>query len=770
MGKRRGRPDTPTLFELEEPRPEGSDALDPAGYVRVALNRPVRREFTYAVGQEHRTLVQAGMRVAVPFSGRRRQIGVVVGVDAHSDVPRAKLRPILGVLDTEPVVDDELLGLTRWIAERYACSWGEALAAVLPAPLKRESRRRRVATIQAKSGIGQPELEELLERFPKQHRLLRTLIEMGDAVELRDILRQLNLSESPARSLERKGWVRIELVEQRSSPLRGSGKGRTRPARLSSDQTRALEAIGRRIDAHEPATFLLHGVTGSGKTEVYLQAIERALALGRSAIVLVPEIALTPQTVGWFQSRFGEVCVLHSRMTDAQRFDAWMQLKSGEVRVVVGARSALFAPVRDLGVIVLDEEHEPSFKQESVPRYHAREAARERARRAGAVCLLGSATPALETWDAARRGDIERLELPSRVGGGRMPTIHVVDMKTERPRRGQPPLFSRLLSQLLVETLEAREQVILFLNRRGFTPLFWCPGCKETLRCVQCSTALTYHRRIARLVCHSCCEEFPPPAACPSCSRPKLLPYGVGSERVEVAIKELFPSVRVQRMDSDTMRRREDYEGALSRFGQRELDVLVGTQMIAKGLDFPNVTLVGVINADHALHIGDFRGDERTFQLVAQVAGRAGRGELPGRIVVQTLSPDAAAIRLSARGDYEGFAAQECDNRQFLGYPPYGRLARALFESEDDDQAAQVSAACATDLLATFGAAFERGARLRGPVPAPFSQLRGRYRHHVIVAVPRGERVFEEIVDWLAERVRLAPTRAKLDVDPMAML
>jgi len=765
----RSKPFAPSLFELEEP-PSGR-APDPRPrpglFARVALNRPLRREFTYVVPAHLTDRASLGARVAVSF-GARRSLGVIVGLERESDVPPGRLKELLLVLDDVPVVSGELLGLTRWIAERYACAWGEALAAVLPAPLKSERTRRKLPCIHAVPGIGREELDLLRQRHPEQHRLLRTLLELDGPALLRDLLRGLKLSESPAQSLRKRGWVRIEYVEEPPDPLveATGGSVRQRPAELSTGQALALERIEAALADARGATFLLHGVTGSGKTEVYLRAIEAALARGRGAIVLVPEIALTPQTVGWFRSRFGAVCVLHSRMSDAQRLSEWKRLHAGEVRVVVGARSAVFAPVSELGVIVVDEEHEPSFKQESVPRYHAREVAVERARRAGAVCLLGSATPSLEAWHRARRGDYALLRMAERVGGGATCSVQIVDMRLETERA--PALFSRTLRYLLGETLEHGEQAILFLNRRGYVPLLWCPGCQTTLACGSCSTALTYHRRIARLVCHSCCRERDVPAACPTCSRPGLRPLGIGSERLEAELARAFPRARVARMDSDTMRRREDYERVLAAFERHELDALVGTQMIAKGLDFPRVTLVGIVAADQSLHVPDFRSGERTFQLIAQVSGRAGRGRLPGRVVVQTRDPEHAAVRFGAAGDYAAFVRWELEQRSGMLYPPFGRMVRALFEDPDEARARAGAARCAEELapLCQPGEL-----ELGGPLPAPQELLRGRHRHHVLVKAAEGSPRFDRVLALLAERAgRETRPALRVDVDPMSML
>jgi primosomal protein N' (replication factor Y) (superfamily II helicase) len=760
----RGRMRTPSLFGLEEDEAE----LPPARgfFAKVALNRPVRCEFTYAVPERLIERAREGARVAVPL-GPSRKVGVIVSTAMEADVSSKRIREVFEVLDPEPVVGRDLLELTRWIARRYACSWGEALAAVLPAPLKREVGVRRILVARVAKGVGAEALAELEVRSPKQHRLLRNLLEMEGPVELRDLLRRLNLSDSPAKTLERNGLIHLDRVEAQPDLLITSSTDRPRPAQLSGPQERAIAAITAGIDEDRPTTFLLEGVTGSGKTEVYLQVIEHALARGQSAIVLVPEIALTPQTVGWFRSRFGEVAVLHSRMTDAQRLRMWMRLRKGETRVVVGARSAIFAPLDNLGVVVLDEEHEPSFKQGSVPRYHAREVAVERARRAGAVCILGSATPSLEMWHASRSGEVELLRLPERVGGGTIPTVHVVDMRLERGHGG-PPIFSALLRQLLRETVGAGEQAIFFLNRRGFIPVLFCPGCKTTVHCRQCDVSMTFHRGIRKLVCHSCCEEIPVPRVCPACTRPGLRPLGAGSERIEALLAEEYPEIRVRRMDSDTMRRRQDYEDALGAFERHEVDVLVGTQMIAKGLDFPRVTLVGVLSADQALHLPDFRASERTYQLIAQVAGRAGRGKLPGRIVVQTVAPDHPAVRHAAHADFEGFVREENALRQELGYPPHGRILRVLFEDESSSRVDEAARALAERLRERFGAT---ALSILGPAPAPISQVRGRHRQHLILKSPLEAPEFDEAREHLITLTAgIGRPRATIDVDPMSML
>ena len=770
---------TGSLFgDLEPEAPAAPVARKFPLYASVALNRPLRCEFTYGVPTELVGEVALGKRVAVGFGGRRgpgqrgggSEVGVVVGLSPDCSYDLARLKPVTRVLDVDPIIGPELLGLTAWIAETYACAWGEALAMLLPAPLKREGKRRRIRVLQLEREPTEAEVLELEERRPKPARLLRMLRDVGGRIELRELLNRANLSDAPAKTLAKTGLARIEYVTPLSDPLWDDAPvERPVHAQLSDDQAAAVAAVEAKLEAGVPATYLLQGVTGSGKTEVYLRSIDAALARGRGAIVLVPEIALTPQTVSWFRSRFGEVAVLHSRMTDVQRLEMWMRVKRGEARVVVGARSALFAPVENLGVVVVDEEHEPSFKQESSPRYQARDVAMERAKRAGAVCLLGSATPSLESWDRARRGEIERLFLNERVGGGRMPRVDVVDMKLEKAGPGESHLFSRHLTQEIDAALERGEQAILFLNRRGFAPVLWCPNCKETVSCESCAVSLTWHKRLRRAVCHSCCEEHALPTACPACTAPGLRMLGAGSEQVEAACRTRFPSARVLRMDSDTMLRREDYEEALAAFGRGEVDVLVGTQMIAKGLDFPRVTVVGIVSADTSLHLPDFRAAERTFQLISQVAGRAGRADLEGRIFVQTHSPEHPAIQKAKTHDFEGFARGELELREELGYPPIGRLLRVVFEDEEEARAQETASACREVLAAAAG---DAAVPLLGPAPAPMSLLRGRHRFHILVkasarqAAPAFARVRQAAAEFAGQT---RPTRVIVDVDPASL-
>jgi primosomal protein N' (replication factor Y) len=511
-------------------------------------------------------------------------------------------------------------------------------------------------------------------------------------------------------------------------------------------------------------------VTGSGKTEVYLRALGAALEAGRQGMVLVPEIALTPQTAARFEQRLGRhgVAVLHSHLTDGERAEAWREVRAGRIGIVIGARSALFAPLERLGCIVVDEEHEGTFKQENVPRYHAREVALERARAAGAVLILGSATPSLESTHAASTGRFTRLLLPERVRGAELPPVEVVSMQDENRETQRYNYLSRALERELRRTLDRSEQAILFLNRRGYATVITCLRCGNTERCSQCDITLTSHRNRDVLTCHYCGLEKPLPTQCSACGAPGVKLWGLGTERVENQVKGLFPQARVARMDSDTMTHRAAYVETLSAFRAGQLDVLIGTQMIAKGLDFPNVTLVGIVLADTALHMPDFRSRERTFQLLEQVAGRAGRGEKGGRVLVQTYLPQDPAVRAAAEHDYDGFAEAELRERRAYGYPPFTRLARVLVRGKDPGKT-QEAAQRAGEILR----AGARGTQIQvlGPSPAPIAMLEGRQRLHLLVKAPDGEALAELLGGPAGQELqKLKGAEAVIDVDPQSML
>ena len=744
------------MTELEpEPAPR---------YVQVALNLPLRREFTYSLPAGVSAV--AGNRVRVNFHGRALG-GIVTAIAAPPDLPPAKIKPIDAVLDAESTLPPSLLELARRMAATYGCSLGEALDATMPAVAKRRGQRR-IPHLQLKAppDLALQAVHELEEKHQAQSRVLRTVLEFGGPMPVLDVRRRTNTSDSPWQTLVKNGLLqRVAIAEELEELVPALDEQAVRH-QLNEHQQRAVQKVDESVAAGVHRTFLLHGVTGSGKTEVYLRILEAVRERGRSAIVLVPEISLTPQTVGRFASRFPDTAVLHSGLTDAERGRQWQRLLQGRSKVVVGARSALFAPVQDLGLIVVDEEHETSFKQDSTPRYHAREMAIVRGEIERAVVVLGSATPTLESIGKARRGVYELLTLPQRAGAGRLPKIVVQDLRGEpKESRRSGVVLSRTLLVMMEERLKAHDQVLLFLNRRGFAPVLLCPGCGEAVKCESCSVSMTWHARRGRLVCHWCCAEKRRPEVCPTCQHAGMHELGVGTERLEEVVKQRFPDAIVARMDADTMAERGAHERVLSAFRKKHIDVLIGTQMIAKGLDFPDVTLVGVVSADTGLFVPDYRAAERTFQLLHQVAGRAGRGEKAGTVVIQTFCPDNYAVRAAAENDYDSFVQQELGFRKLTGYPPFSRLLRVLAEARQESEAQQLLRAAVQPLSGIADV------EVLGPAPAVVAKVKDHWRWHVLVKcfVPAA---FQQAMGAIGtvEDLGTRSCRVTLDVDPGSIM
>jgi primosomal protein N' (replication factor Y) len=717
---------------------QGSLFAAPAGrYARVALNTPVRREFSYHIPKSAEP-VSAGCRVKVSF-GRRPIIGVVVGIDESppTGVAVERIKDIDACLDATPLLTPSLLRLSRTIADEAYCSWGQALSAMLPAALRRDRSRRTIPTVKLVHHLSAEESATLEAKFPKQAKAVAYLKQAAGPIEVREFCNRTGLSKSPLTTLRKKKWVEFGKKTEVIDPFAGDEVVRDKSPELTSAQQQCVKSITKSVDKKNHQDFLMYGITGSGKTEVYLHALERCLAQGRGGIVLVPEISLTPQTVARFRARCGDVAVLHSGLTDVERHDQWVAIRNGELRVVVGARSALFAPVPDLGIIIVDEEHESTYKQESTPRYQARDVARERARLESAVCVLGSATPSLESWQAAKDSpDMQLLNLRERVAGGVLPPVKLVDMRIEKAEKGHWLVVSSQLKFALKNVLEKKEQAILFLNQRGFSPAWYCRPCGKTISCHTCDVALTYHRWRKKALCHYCLKEEPMPQCCSTCGH-KVEMVGVGTERVEDSVQRLFPQARILRMDRDTMLRRESYEKALKDFGDGKYDVLLGTQMVAKGLDFPKVTLVGVLNADTSLHQPDFRSSERCFNLIAQVAGRAGRSSLGGQVIVQTWMPDHPALLAAAKHDYDRFSALELVERSDFGYPPFGEVLRISFESQHQQRAIEMSNEATNALKELIAGGFGQTTEYLGPAPPPIEKLRGKYRRQLLVKTNR---------------------------------
>ena len=620
-------------------------------------------------------------------------------------------------------------------------------------PLRASAARLRVEFVaRTTEKIPKPERELLayLELHPGQH----------NVAALEETLPKASTS---ARALARRQLARLALepVSSINAPPRA-------PHTLNSHQQEAFDALRTALGSRQFHAFLLEGVTGSGKTEVYLNAIEAALAMGRGVLLLVPEIGLTPAVAGQFHQRFGErVAILHSAFHDSERAQEWRRIRSGEASVVIATRSGVFAPVQNLGLIIVDEEHDQSYKQQETPRYHGRDVAVVRARNENAVIVLGSATPSLETRYNAEHGKYTRLVLPARIERRPMPQVSVIDMRHEFLETRKQATFSRALIDAVTERLENGEQTMLLLNRRGFSSFVACRACGERLQCVNCSVTLTYHKRDRRMLCHYCNYATPVPDRCPKCSSDYLQFIGVGSERLEQELGAFFPKARIARLDRDTVGGKRDYETILAGFRARHYDILVGTQMIAKGHDIPNVTLVGIVNADLGLGLPDFRAAERTFQLLTQAAGRAGRGETPGIVLIQTVQPEHYAIQCAAEQNYEKFYRKEIEFRRLMYYPPFGALASIIIRSTNEEDALSRSAALGRLLNPA-----PEGVRVMGPAPAPVLRVKTEYRYQMLLKTAGRKRLGEILADVrrFAAAEKWGPANLAIDVDPMTLL
>lgn len=741
--------------------------------VIVDLHVPdVDRVFHYTVPPELEGRVRLGHRVLVPFGHRPRVEGYIIGF-GPAGVPRDRLKSILALLDEEPLLTPAQIEVARWMRDRYVCPLVQALQCFLPPGSRLRSGRTARALRQKVARLADPPAagaarEALARRAPKQAAIIQVLLENEAPLPSAELLRRAQAPRSALHAVVQKGIVIEEEQTARRDPFHGRPAPHARrPHALTEDQQRALSRIREALRGGEPRRVLLQGVTGSGKTEVYLQAMAEALAQGRGAILLVPEIALTPQTVAYFRAHFRErIAVLHSRLSLGERYDQWWRIFEGELPVVIGARSAVFAPVKKLGLIILDEEHETSYKQEESPRYHARDVAWARAQREGAVLIMGSATPAVEVRWAAEAGEALWLSLPRRVHRRPLPRVETVDLRGEL-LAGNRSMFSRTLSEKLEAALDRGEQAVLFMNRRGMASFLLCRECGYVPRCTQCEVSLTLHDP-GILRCHYCDAAHRLPEACPQCGGPYLRPFGGGTQRIEQEVKRLFPKARPVRMDVDTTARKGAHERIVEAFAAGRFNVLVGTQMVAKGLHFPGVTLVGVVSADTALNLPDFRAAERTFQLLSQVAGRAGRGERAGEVVIQTYAPDHYAIRAAAAHDYEGFYRAELAYRRRTGYPPFSTLVRLVWSGEGEEEvvrAAQAAGAAAAGDLRSLGV------EALGPSPAPLSRLQGRYRWHLILK-GEGEPAIEAArrIKEAHEATGSSGVRLTVDVDPVGML
>ena len=734
----------------------------------------------YRVPENLRAGLAVGSLVRVPVVNALR-LAIVGEFGAPRDFPLERLKSLVQVVHPFPALTPELLQLARWMAGYYACGVDSIIETMIPAAVRRGAGLKQEKLLALVQKLSPAELSTLEQRAPQQAKLYRFLEQQFRPQPKALVLSRLAQTAAVAAALVKRGVVReetrrIERVAYSDDHESGELVA-AQPHRLNAEQQAAVSAVDAALDENKFSVTLLHGITGSGKTEVYLRAIASALKAGGGVVFLVPEVALTPQTVARLRSRLeaiaaaatsgqpdGHRCVVwHSHLSEGERLDGWLALATGESRVVVGARSAIFAPVQNLRLVIVDEEHEPAYKQDETPRYHGRDVAVMRAKLGGAICLLGSATPSLESFANAEAGKYRLLQLTQRIDSRQLPHIDVVDLRIEAMKQRTLPALSGRLVQAMQDRFEKREQTILFINRRGYSSSMLCTKCGHVEECTHCSITMTYHRSDETLRCHLCGDQRAAPARCLKCGAPEIRWRGLGTQRVEEAVRRVLPRARIERMDSDTMSKKNRFREILAQFRAGKIDVLVGTQMIGKGLDFPNVTLVGLVDADISMHMPDFRANERTFQLLVQVAGRAGRGDRAGDVIVQTFTPQAEAIQFSRHADFAGFAAAELKLRKDFKYPPYRHLIHHLFRGPNPDKLKFFCEQWAKLVEKTFGDRVE----LRGPSPSPIEKIKDEYRwqlwyftHSVTKVVPDLARLRTDFA-WPDDMTQV------LDVDPV---
>jgi len=733
----------------------------------------IEQPLAYAVPSSLPGCCEIGGLVRIPLQNRTC-LGVVTRLGSEQSVPAGKLKYLLEALYDSPVLTPELLELANWLKNYYAASSESVFETLIPSALRQTLSAKTVRYLTTDHLLNEDELAALEKKAPRQAKAYRFIAQQPMPVPRPIVTRRLHISPQSIDALLQKKILREETTEIErtaySDVLGQTERVAANEYTLTEEQAEAVEDIAVSLHAGEFRTHLLHGVTGSGKTEVYLLAMQRTLDAGGGVIYLVPEVSLTPQTVGRLRGRFEQaghqVVVWHSHLSHGERRDAWLALASGQSRVVVGARSAVFTPVQHLRLVVVDEEPEPAYKQAEAPRYNARDVAVYRAMLNQGVCLLGSATPSLESLYNIQIKNYRLNRLTKRIDDRQLPMIHLVDMRREKLRPDGGAHISALLSEKLRDRFERREQTILFLNRRGYSASMLCPDCSHVASCPHCDVMLTYHRTEERLKCHLCGFYQPALKQCPSCGSVKIRWRGFGTQRIEESIQHILPGARIVRLDTDTMTRKNLFRSILGDFRTGKIDVLLGTQMIAKGLDFPNVTLVGLVDADISLHMPDFRAAERTFQLLVQVSGRAGRGDKAGEVVVQTYLPHSPPIQYARQADFDGFLEAELEERREFNYPPFRHLVRHLFRGRNPEKVQFYAERWARKLEAELVEPIE----IRGPVAAPLEKLKDLYRFHIWYFVGNVTRVLPQIRAIRDAFPMDEEVIDVLDVDPVDMM
>jgi primosomal protein N' (replication factor Y) len=744
------------------------DSASETPSVSVVFPEPPYGPYDYRIPDEMAGQIKPAMRVVVPLGkGNRELVGYTLSVQIAIQ-PAQTLKPVLRIVDHEPLCNGHLLQLIQWMSRYYLVPLGQVFEAVVPAGVRAGAGTRN-QTLLRPSDLASD--DSAIKSLPtKQRQTLQQLILADEPLSVDQLKHLAQCSDGVIKKLRETGFIESyteRVMQFDPSTIKTSYERIPAPA-LSSDQRIALQTIFQSIESGEHSTILLHGVTGSGKTEVYMQSIEQVVSYGRQAIVLVPEISLTPQTRARFQGRFSSVAVLHSHMSGPERHYQWRRIADGHAQVVIGPRSAVFAPAPYLGLIILDEEHENSFKQETVPRYHARDVAIHRASLERIPLVLGSATPSLETYHRAQIGQYKKVALPRRILNRPLPEVTTIDLRSARidVNRGA---ISTPLVKAIERTLADDGQTILLLNRRGYATSIQCPSCGHVIDCPDCDMPLTHHRDGSKATCHYCDYTIAAPNVCPKCGFDAIRLAGLGTQKLEIEVQQRFPDAKIARMDSDTMKKPGSHERVLAEFRTGKVQILLGTQMIAKGLDFPNVLLVGVINADSTLHFPDFRASERTFQLVTQVAGRTGRGDRAGEVLVQTYSPDHPAIVHACRHDFDSFSMQELEQREQFGYPPFASLARLIFRGpiqEDANEFAEEVVRRIQSEIARTGSKI----RVLGPAPPPIAKLRGHYRYQAMM-ISQDAAALNSVLARIQSTTKPPGENLYLiDIDPVDML